>query len=96
MTITQDRAASAGNVNFDEAPFVQAQIEGIDYRIDTGSGSAVAISTRAPGSWLWTVLADGNWDGLRLRAKSMDRSVVDVLERALGKAMREQNANDDA
>ncbi|MBK7583627.1 MAG: hypothetical protein IPI67_25965 [Myxococcales bacterium] len=96
MTITQDRAASAGNVNFDEAPIVQAQIEGVDYRIDTGFGSAVAISTRAPGSWLWTVLADGKWDGLRLRAKSMDRPVVDVLERALGEAMREQNANDDA
>lgn len=96
MSNTADREASAGNVNFDETPIVQVQIESVEYRIDTGFGSAVAISSRPEGTWAWTVLADGKWDGRRLRAKSLDRPVTSVLEGALAAAMRERNAADGA
>jgi hypothetical protein len=87
MAITQDPLA-AGAVNFDEAPIVQASIEGVEYRIDTGFGSIVAISTRAEGTWAWTVLGEGKWDGRRLRAKPLERSVTAILEQALVAAAR--------
>ena len=86
MANTPDLAA----VSFDEAPIVQLEIEGVEYRIDTGFGSAVAISSRDEGTWAWTVLTEGKWDGLRLRARPLDRSVTAVLERALALAMRER------
>ena len=85
MVTTRD-PLTAGAVNFDETPIVQAVIEGVEYRIDTGFGSAVAISSRAEGTWDWTVLAEGKWDGLRLRSKPIDRSVTAILEQALAAA----------
>jgi hypothetical protein len=86
---TSERSASSSNVNFDEAPIVQAEIDGVDYRVDTGMGSTVAISTRPEGTWLWTVLTEAKWDGLRLRTKALDHAAVSVLERALSNAMRD-------
>jgi len=91
---TTDRSASSANVNFDEAPIVQAEIDGVDYRIDTGMGSIVAISTRPEGTWTWTVLTEAKWDGLRLRSKALDHSTISVLERALADAMLESKASD--
>ena len=88
MAITQDPLAP-GAVNLDESPIVQAVIDGVEYRIDTGLGSAVAISSRAEGTWTWTVLGEGRWDGRRLRSKPLDRSVTEVLERALAAAATE-------
>jgi hypothetical protein len=82
-------ALAPGAVNFDEAPVVQALIEGVEYRIDTGLGSVVAISTRPEGTWDWTVLGEGKWDGLRLRSKPLDRSVTAILEQALRAAATE-------
>lgn len=91
MQIKPDRAAATANVNHDETPIVQLEIEGVDYRIDTGFGSALAISSRAGGTWDWAVLAEGRWDGVRLRAKPLERPLVAVLERALAAAMADRD-----
>ena len=90
MEMTADRSP-AGSINYAEPPITQARIDEADYRIDPGFGSAVAISTRAEGTWTWAVLAEGRWDGLRLKVKALDRPVVAVLERALSEAMKERN-----
>ena len=70
MEIEPDRQVSATSINYEDQPIVQAQIDGVDYRVDTGLGSAVAISSREAGTWAWTPVAEGRWDGRRLRASA--------------------------
>lgn len=76
-------------VNYDESPVAQLEVEGIEYRVDPGLGSAVAISKRDVGDWQWTAVIEGRWDGTRLRAKGLGHPIVSELERALAKATRE-------
>lgn len=70
-------------VNFDEAPIAVAEVEGIDYRVDVGHGSLVAISQRPAGTWDWLPVAEGRWDGSRLKAKSLSHDVNAALTSAL-------------
>ena len=81
---------SQASVSYDGAPVAQIEVDGVSYRVDAGRGSAVAISRRHEGSWEWTLLLEGKWDGVRLKAKGIDRDVVIALERALAEATREQ------
>jgi len=81
---------SADVVNYEEAPIVTLEVSGIEYRIDVGHGSAVAISQRQPGTWNWTPLTEGRWDGCRLRAKCLAQQVNTALATALGAAMLER------
>jgi hypothetical protein len=90
METTQNRALAADDVNYDEAPVAQMEIEDVEYRIDAGRGSAVAVSMRAAGKWSWELVGEGKWDGVRLKAKPLPHSVVSQLERALAAAMRER------
>lgn len=87
MHDTVIKELSADGVNYEEAPIVTLEVEGIEYRIDTGQGSAVAISQRQPGSWDWTPVTEGNWDGSRLRAKCLGHQVNTALAGALSVAM---------
>jgi hypothetical protein len=87
---------SADGVNYDEAPIVTLEADGIEYRIDTGHGSAVAISQRQQGTWDWTPVTEGSWDGSRLRAKCLDHHVNTALAQALGAAMRERQERGEA
>ena len=80
------------NVNYDDDPLARAQIDGIDYRVDGGLGPAVAVSQRAAGTWDWTLVSEGKWDGIRLRARGLDYPVVSVLAQALAEAMRDLDA----
>lgn len=80
---------SQGSVNYDEAPLVQERMDGVDYRVDAGRGSAVAVSSRAEGTWTWSSVAEGRWDGVRLRVKGLGHPVVSALERALARSMKE-------
>jgi hypothetical protein len=89
MEITENQSG-AGSVNYDDVPIAQEEIEGTDYRIDAGLGSAVAISRRESGSWRWAFVAEGRWDGVRLRAKGLGHPVVAPLERALARVMSER------
>ncbi len=81
---------SADQVNYEEAPIVTLDVDGIEYRIDTGHGSAVAISQRQRGTWDWTPVTEGRWDGSRLHAKCLDHQVNMALAEALSAAMRER------
>jgi len=92
MEFAEDRGVNSGSVNYDDTPIVQAQTELGDYRIDTGLGSAVAISRREPGTWDWTLVSEGKWDGSRLRAKGLDYPVLTLLAQALSEAMRDREA----
>jgi hypothetical protein len=80
----------ADGVSFEEAPIASLEVDGVEYRIDTGHGSAVAISQRAPGTWDWLPVTEGRWDGHRLKAKGFDHAVIAALTEALGNAMRER------
>ena len=90
MEIERDRQVSATSINYDDQPIVQAQIDGVDYRVDTGLGSAVAISSREAGTWAWTPVAEGRWDGSRLRARKLDHPVASRLGEALAEAMSQR------
>jgi len=74
---------SALAVDYDFAPVAELEIEGTAYRVDAGFRGAVAISERTSGSWSWALVAEGRWDGVTLKAKSLERSIVAALERAL-------------
>jgi hypothetical protein len=81
----------AGAVSFDEAPIVQVESEGTEYRVDAGRGSSVAISVREVGRWTWAPLLEGRWDGVRLKAKGLARPVVVALEAGLLHASRNED-----
>lgn len=79
----------SGNVSYDEAPVAELTIGEVDYRVDAGRGSAVAVSHRPSGSWTWSFLVEGRWDGSRLKAKTLDFEVLKALAEALAGASRE-------
>ena len=89
MDINQHSEVTAGSVNYDDSPIVQLEVEGADYRVDTGLGSAVAVSTRTPGTWAWTLVGEGRWDGRRLKTKQLDGAVITALSQALAQAMKD-------
>lgn len=74
---------SALAVDYDFAPVAELELEGTAYRVDAGFRGAVAISERTSGSWAWVLVAEGRWDGVTLKAKALERSVVAAIERAL-------------
>jgi hypothetical protein len=82
---------SASSVNYDEAPLVLQQVDGVDYRIDSGHGSAVAVSSRSEGTWDWQWVAEGKWDGSRLRVRGLGHPVSSLLEKALALAMKDRS-----
>jgi hypothetical protein len=71
------------SIDYDFPPVAELEVEGAHYRVDAGLGADVAVSRRAQGSWTWEQLAQGRWDGVRLKAKPLDRLLVDALEKAL-------------
>ena len=88
MQAIENKGISSASVNYDDLPIVELEVDGIAYRLDTGHGSAVAVSQRTVGTWTWIPVTEGRWDGSRLRAKGLDYQVVTALAEALGAAMR--------
>ena len=78
-------------VSYEDSPVAQVEHAGIEYRVDPGRGSAVAISSRDVGSARWTFVTEARFDGLRLKAKALAHPVVSALETALKAAVRAQN-----
>lgn len=75
-------------VNYDSAPVAEAELDGIDYRVDAGrQGTALCISSRASGTWDWTFESEARWDGSTLRSKIIARPVLLKLSEALRAAM---------
>ena len=86
------KTLSADEVNYEEPPIVCLAVDGVEYRIDAGHGSAVALSQRQQGAWDWLPMAEGRWDGSRLRAKCLTHEVNEALAKALRAAMNEREA----
>jgi len=84
------KGLDGASVSYEEAPIAETTLAGTEYRVDLGRGSAVAISQRQPGTWNWTPLTEGRWDGCRLRAKCLAQQVNTALATALGAAMLER------
>jgi hypothetical protein len=76
--------AADSPVNFDEPALVEVEIEGTDYRLDSGrAGTALCISTRPSGSWDWSFRGEARWQSNVLRCKAFDRDVLLQLSKAL-------------
>jgi len=76
--------AAEGVVNFDEAALIELELDGTDYRLDSGrAGTALCISTRPSGTWSWTFRGEARWQANVLRCKAFDRSVLLRLSQAL-------------
>ena len=71
------------SIDYDHPPVAELEVDGSHYRVDAGLGADVAVSRRAEGTWTWEQLAQGRWDGVRLKAKPLDRLLVDALAKAL-------------
>ncbi|HVU03031.1 MAG TPA: hypothetical protein VHE30_14825 [Polyangiaceae bacterium] len=87
MDSTQDESLN-GAVSYEGAPIAEVEHEGLEYRIDPGRGSAVAISRREAGTFQWAFVMEGRWDGVQLKAKGLGYPVVSALSSALSQAMR--------
>ena len=87
METTGDVFPNADSVSYEASPVAEVEIEDVQYRVDAGLGSAVAISRREAGAFTWAPVAQGKWDGVRLRVKSLGHPVTAALERALMLAM---------
>jgi hypothetical protein len=81
---------TADSVNYDDVPLAELALSGVDYRMDAGHGSILAISQRATGSWDWAFLSEARWDGSRLRAKGLGFELSSALASALQQAMTER------
>jgi hypothetical protein len=77
-------AGEEAPVNFDEAALLELELDGTDYRFDSGrAGTALCISTRPSGSWSWTFRGEARWQSKVLRCKAFDRAVLTRLATAL-------------
>lgn len=90
MQIAGSAQFSSASINYDEGPLAQAEHGGLEYRLDAGHGSAVAISSREPGTWTWAPVAEGKWDGVQLKARGLDFALREQLSRALSAVMSER------
>jgi len=78
-----DTEKSTESIEYDSPPIAELELDGTVYRVDAGFRGAMAVSGRATGTWAWSLLAEGKWDGVRFKAKALDRAIVTELERAL-------------
>ncbi|HEX4336820.1 MAG TPA: hypothetical protein VH062_12965 [Polyangiaceae bacterium] len=91
MKIAEPAPLDGDSVSYEGAPVAEVQVEDLEYRVDAGLGSIVAISRRVAGTSTWAPVAQGKWDGVRLRAKALDHPIVSSLERALVQAMADRD-----
>lgn len=90
MIETTDSQVPGGeSVSYEAAPVAEVQVGELEYRVDAGLGTAVAISRREAGASVWAPIAQGRWDGVRLRAKALEHPVTSALERALSLVQRD-------
>jgi len=82
------KSDAPGAINYDDAPLVEAEIDGVEYRIDAGKqGTALCISSRTFGSWDWSSGGEARWDGSMLRSKAFERGVLVTLASQLKEAL---------
>jgi hypothetical protein len=77
-------------VNYDSGAVAETIIDGTEYRIDAGKqGTAICVSTRTQGTWVWSFVCEARWDGSELRAKALERGIRTQLSRALQQVMKD-------
>jgi len=82
--------SEAPPINYDGPALVEVEVDDVQYRLDAGKqGTALCISTRAPGSYDWTFLSEARWDGRDLRVKALDRSILQRIGVALRAAVED-------
>ena len=86
MNPNDSAALDADSISYEAAPVAEVEVDGLEYRVDAGLGSIVAISQREVGACSWVPVTQARWDGVRLRAKALGHPVVALLERALVQA----------
>ncbi len=91
MDVPREAALDADTVSYEAAALAEVQVDHLEYRIDPGLGSVVAISQREVGTSKWTPIAQGRWDGVRLKAKALGYPVTAALERAIALAMKQRD-----
>jgi len=80
------------SVNYESPALVEHEIEGVDYRIDSGKqGTALCISTRPSGTWDWSFVGEAKWDVGSLRSKAFERRILQDLSQAFAKALEDQS-----
>lgn len=85
--LCQDEAEGESPVNYDEPGLVEVELDETLYRLDAGKqGTALCISSRAPGSWRWRFHGEARWDGSTLRTKAFDRLLLDKLSKEVQRA----------
>jgi hypothetical protein len=78
----------AAPVNYDSPALVELEIDGTDYRMDSGKqGTSLCISTRPSGTWDWTFGGEARWDVSYLRSKAFDRRTLEKLSKAFAVAL---------
>ncbi len=77
-------------IDYDAPPAAELELDGTQYRLDPGFRGVIAVSARTPGTWSWSLVAQGRWDGVRLKAKELHRDIVGALEKALRAAVEER------
>jgi hypothetical protein len=87
MEPTGNTPLSTSTVNYDDSPLAEVEVAGIEYRLDAGHGSALAISSREPGTWTWSPVAEGRWDGVQLRARGLEFTLRETLAKVLAGVM---------
>jgi hypothetical protein len=76
-------------VNYDEGALVELEIEGTEYRVDSGKqGTALCVSSRNAGTWSWELVGEARWDGRALRIQCIERRVVERLSQELAQAIQ--------
>lgn len=90
MSVSPSENAES-TIDYDSPPVAELELDGTQYRLDPGFRGAVAVSSRATDTWSWSLVAQGKWDGVRLKAKELHRDIVAALEKAL-RAVAEDNA----
>jgi hypothetical protein len=80
-------SSAEASVNYDSPAIVEVEIDGVDYRLDSGKqGTALSISTRVTGTWDWSYGGEARWDG-DLRCKAFERRTLQELGKAFKQAL---------
>ncbi len=87
--MNSDTGPTGVSINYEGSALVELEVDGVEYRLDPGKqGTALCISTRSPGSYDWQFLSEARWDGRDMRVKSLDRTILLQLSKALREAVQ--------
>ena len=91
-SISEVASSTSEVVNYDDEPLAQVPLGETEFRFDSGrAGTALCISSREAGTWLWSFVAEAKWDNTTLRCKELDRPTREILSKAFREALIEHD-----